>query len=106
MELQYTIIAGIISSLIFAGSNIPMLWKVYRTHDVRSYSWLNVLMINIGNLIYWLYVSTMPFGPIWVLHTFYTVSSGVLLTLFVRFHTGRLINWCIRRGHVRPVSCH
>ena len=91
MDLQLlSTIAGAISSFIFAGSNIPMLWKVYRTRDVRSYSWLNVLMVNIGNLLYWFYVSTLPFGPIWMLHTFYTIASGILLILYARFHAGKL----------------
>ena len=67
-----------------------MLWKVYRARNVRSFSWLNVLMVNIGNLLYWFYVINLPFGPIWMLHTFYTVASGILLILYVRFHTGKL----------------
>lgn len=91
MDMQHlSIIAGAISSVIFAGSNIPMLWKVYRTKDVRSYSWPNVLMVNIGNLLYWFYVVNLPFGPIWLLHTFYTIASGILLILYVRFQADKL----------------
>ena len=91
MDLQLlSIIAGTISSFIFAGGNIPMLWKVYRTRDVRSYSWPNVLMVNIGNVLYWLYVVNLPFGPIWLLHTFYTIASGILLILYVRFQADKL----------------
>ncbi|MCB0191638.1 MAG: hypothetical protein KDJ65_06800 [Anaerolineae bacterium] len=95
MDLHlYSIIAGTISSLIFAGSNIPMLWKVYRTCDVRSYSWSNVLMVNIGNVIHWLYISTLPVGPVWILHTFYTLASGILLILYLRYHTNRMRRRC------------
>ena len=91
MDLQLlSIIAGTISSFIFAGGNIPMLWKVYRTRDVRSYSGLNVLMVNIGNLLYWFYVVNLPLGPIWILHTFYTVASGILLIMYLRFFPSRL----------------
>lgn len=90
MDLQLiSIIAGTISSIIFAGSNIPMLWKVYRTRDVHSYSGVNVLMINIGNLLYWLYVANLPFGPIWMLHAFYTTASSILLVMYIHFHSGR-----------------
>jgi hypothetical protein len=75
--------------LIFAGSNFPMLWKVYRTRNVYSYSFLNVALVNAGNLIYWLYVISLPPGPIWILHSFYTISSGLLLVLYIRFRSGK-----------------
>ncbi|MCL4302967.1 MAG: hypothetical protein KJ077_45185 [Anaerolineae bacterium] len=88
MSLEYlAFIAGLISSLIFVSSNVPMLLKAYRTKDMRSYSWLNIILINIGNLIYWLYVASLPPGPVWVLHTFYTVASGLMLTLCLRLRS-------------------
>lgn len=74
--------AGMLSSFIFAGSNIPMLWKAYRTKDLHSYSLFNLVLINVGNLIYWLYVANLPLGPIWILHSFYTISAGVLLIMY------------------------
>ena len=78
------IIAGTISSLVFVSSHVPMLLKAYRTGDLHSYSSANLIMVNAGNLIYWLYVSSLPAGPIWVLHTFYTVSSALLLVMYYR----------------------
>lgn len=75
-------IAGTISSLIFAGSNVPMLWKAYQTRDLHSYSSLNIILVNAGNLIYWLYVVSLPMGPVWILHTFYTVASLLLLVMY------------------------
>lgn len=90
MEVQIlSIMAGAISSLIFVGSNVPMLLKAYRTQDLHSYSYLNILLVNAGNLIYWLYVVSLPLGPVWILHTFYTISSIFLLFLYVRFCSGR-----------------
>lgn len=77
-----SLIAGMVSSFIFASSNIPMLLKAYRTKDLHSYSALNLILVNAGNLLYWLYVITLPPGPIWVLHTFYTISSGILLVMY------------------------
>ena len=72
-----SIIAGTISSVIFASSHIPMLLKAYQTKDLHSYSPVNLILVNVGNLLYSLYVITLPPGPIWVLHTFYTLSSGM-----------------------------
>lgn len=84
-----SLVAGTISSLIFAGSYVPMLWKVAWTRDVRSYSWPNIMMANIGNLVHWLYVISLPPGPVWVLHTFYTLASLLLLVLYLRFRPDR-----------------
>jgi hypothetical protein len=83
MEIeQLSLLAGIISSLIFLGSHVPMLVKAFRTKDLRSYSRLNLVLINAGNLIYWLYLANLPLGPVWFLHTFYTLSSGALLIMY------------------------
>ena len=77
-----SLIAGIVSSFIFGSSHIPMLLKAYRTKDLHSYSALNLILVNAGNLLYWLYVVTLPPGPIWILHTFYTISSGIVLVMY------------------------
>lgn len=78
--------AGVISSVMFAGSHIPMLLKAYKTKDLHSYSSLNIILVNIGNLIYWPYIMQLPFGPIWLLHAFYTLSSALLLILYCWTH--------------------
>ena len=80
-----SLIAGLTASAMFASSHFPMLWKAYRTRNVSSYSGLNFVLINIGNLIFWMYILTLPMGPIWILHTFYTVASVVMLAMYVRF---------------------
>ncbi len=82
-------IAGTVSSLIFVGGNVPMLLKAYRTQDVHSYSYLNLILVNLGNLVYWFYVVSLPLGPIWVLHTFYTITAMALLGLYIKLHRGR-----------------
>jgi hypothetical protein len=41
-------------------------------------------MVNAANVAYSLYVFSLPFGPIWALHTFYLVSCGIMLVLCVR----------------------
>lgn len=86
MDIQtIQIVAGSISSMLFMSGNVPMLLKVYKTKDVRSYSLSNILLLNAGNLIYWLYISSLPVGPIWVLHSFYTVTMVLMLVWYLRY---------------------
>lgn len=77
--------AGSISSLLFMTANFPMLVKAYKTRNLRSYSLSNMILINVGNLLYWLYVSYLPPGPIWCLHSFYTISSALMLVWYLRY---------------------
>ena len=82
--MDIPIVAGTISTVVFAVSNLPMLRKALRTRDVSSYSLSSLVMINGANMVYSLYVFTLPFGPIWGLHTFYVVSCAVMLVLCLR----------------------
>jgi hypothetical protein len=68
-----------------------MLVKVCKTRDMHSYSYLNILLINVGNLIYWLYIISLPPGPIWMLHLFYTLSSALLLVMYWRLKSGKKV---------------
>ena len=72
-----------------------MLLKAYRTRDLHSYSSLNMLLVNMGNLIYWLYILQLPFGPIWLLHAFYTVSSALLLVLYLQLYVNPCLRWYV-----------
>ena len=74
-------IAGTVSTVVFAVSNLPMLRKALRTRDVSSYSLSSMAMINAANAVYSLYVFSLPIGPIWALHTFYLVSCAIMLVL-------------------------
>lgn len=89
MELQtIQIIAGSVSSFFFISSNLPMLLKAFRTRNMGSYSLTNLVLNNVGNIIYWLYVSSLPLGPIWAMHTFYTVTCILMLAWYLRYeHT-------------------
>jgi len=79
------VVAGSISSMLFISGNIPLLLKAYRTKDLHSYSLGNIVLINTGNLLYWLYISSLPFGPIWLLHSFYTLTMLLLLLWYLRY---------------------
>jgi uncharacterized protein with PQ loop repeat len=82
--MDVPILAGMISTVVFAVSNLPMLRKALRTGDVSSYSLSSIAMINAANVVYSLYVFSLPVGPIWALHTFYLVSCLIMLVLCIR----------------------
>ncbi|WP_019180851.1 hypothetical protein [Microbacterium yannicii] len=82
--MDIPLVAGTVATVVFAASNLPMLRKALRTGDVSSYSLVSLAMVNGANLVYSLYIFTLPFGPIWALHTFYLVSCALMLWLFLR----------------------
>jgi hypothetical protein len=55
MEINLPIIAGFISTALFTLGTLPMLTKAFRTRNLASYSLGNILMSNVGNLIYAIY---------------------------------------------------
>jgi uncharacterized protein with PQ loop repeat len=79
-------IAGTVSTIIFTTSHVPMLVRAIRTKDLRSYSATNLVLVNLGNAVHWFYIQSLPHGPIYFLHGFYTVVSIVMLFLDVRHH--------------------
>lgn len=87
------IVAGLASTAIFASSKVPMLMKALRTRDLRSYSIGHIALSAGGNFMYWLYVVSLPFGPIWLLQAFFTLSDLLMLSCYVVFEV---------RGPSRP----
>lgn len=85
MNADLPLIAGTISTVIFAIATLPMLVKALRTKDLGSYSIGNIALANVGNLVHSVYVFSLPVGPIWLLHTFYLLSTGLMLVWYVRF---------------------
>ena len=83
--MDLAVFAGIVSTGLFAMSYLPMLVKAARTRDLSSYSLGNLATTNLGNLVYSVYVFSLPFGPIWLLHGFYLVASALMLLWFLRF---------------------
>jgi hypothetical protein len=68
-------------------SNFPMVAKAVRTRDLQSYSLGQILLANVGNLLYWLYVVGLPLGPIWFLHGFNTAVALLMLLLYLIYET-------------------
>jgi hypothetical protein len=85
---QLQVIAGMTSTLIFISSNLPMLRKAFRTREMGSYSFAQITLSNVGNLIYWLYIAGLPVGPVWVLHGFFTLVTAVMLIFYLRYEKG------------------
>jgi uncharacterized protein with PQ loop repeat len=84
--MDLPVIAGSVSTVIFAISMLPMLVKARRTKDLASYSLGNIVLSNLGNLVHSVYVFSLPAGPIWALHGFYLVATGLLLLWYLRFN--------------------
>ncbi len=85
METNLPVIAGTISTTIFVLSTLPMLLKAFQTKDLRSYSLGNILLANVGNVVHSVYVFSLPLGPIWLLHSFYLVTTGLMLFWYLRY---------------------
>jgi hypothetical protein len=83
------ILAGFVSSTIFISSNLHMLFKAFNTKDLSSYSLGHLTMGALGNLIYWLYVINLPFGPVWILQVFFTLASASMFFCYLCYEK----NW-------------
>ncbi len=79
------VLAGSVSTALFVVSALPMLYKAARTRDLGSYSLGNLVLANVGNGFYAIYVFSMPVGPIWALHSFYMLSSALMLCWYLRY---------------------
>jgi hypothetical protein len=89
MELQtLQVFAGFTSTVMFVTSNLPMLLKAYKTKNLKSYSLGHIALSNLGNLIHWLYIASLPKGPIWFLHGFFTVATAIMLFWYLRYEKG------------------
>lgn len=85
METNLPTIAGFISTALFTTGTLPMLGKAFRTKSLASYSLGNILLNNVGNIIYSIYVFQLPPGPIWFLHSYYLLSTGLMLVWYLRY---------------------
>ena len=85
MTASLSVLAGSVSTAVFVASALPMLVKAARTKDLGSYSVGNLVLANLGNLVYAVYVLSLPVGPIWALHSFYMVSSFAMLVMWLNY---------------------
>lgn len=87
MDINLPTIAGFISSSLFALGTLPMLAKAYRTKNLASYSLGNLLLNNVGNIIFSIYVFHLSPGPIWVMHSYNLIITGLMLVWYVRYES-------------------
>ena len=78
-------LAGLASTVIFVASVLPMLLKAFHSRDLTSYSFGNILLANVGNVVHSIYVFSLPPGPVWLLHSFYVLSSALMLGWYLRY---------------------
>ena len=78
-------IAGVASTLMFAGSTLPMVVRAARTRDVSSYSRSHLFMTNAGNAVHTVYVASLPPGPVWLLHCMYSGVTAFMLAAHLRW---------------------
>ena len=78
-------IAGAASTLMFAGSTLPMVVRAARTRDLSSYSQSHLFMTNAGNAVHTLYIASLPPGPVWLLHCMYSGVAVFMLAAHRRW---------------------
>src|SRR5687768_6208974 len=88
MEPHLPLIAGAISTAIFAAGTLPMLWKAFHTKDLKSYSLTTLLLNNLGNILQAYYIFHLPLGPIWLLHGFNLITTALMLAWYLRYELG------------------
>jgi hypothetical protein len=82
---ELALFAGSAAVAIFMISQLPMLIKACRTKDLTSYSFANIGLANLGNVLYAVYVLQVPPGPVWAIHLFNLTTSGLMLALYLRY---------------------
>jgi hypothetical protein len=78
-------LAGVASTMVFAGSTLPMVVRAARTRDVSSYSRSHLVMTNAGNAVHTVYIASLPPGPVWLLHCVYTGVAAFMFAAHVRW---------------------
>ncbi|ADX73843.1 hypothetical protein FJ661_06355 [Pseudarthrobacter phenanthrenivorans] len=83
--MNLPVLAGTLSTVLFAVGMLPMLVKAARTRDLASYSLGNLVLSNVANAIHCIYVFNLPAGPIWALHLAYVLASALMLAWWLRY---------------------
>lgn len=53
--------------------------------ELFSYSLGHLALGNLGNTVYWLYVISVPFGPVWLLQAFFSTASALILFCYLHY---------------------
>ena len=68
-----------------------MLVKAATTKDLSSYSFGNIALSNVANVIHSVYIFQLPPGPVWALHAFHLVSTGLMVLWYLRYSCARVV---------------
>jgi uncharacterized protein with PQ loop repeat len=82
---DFALFAGSAAAAIFMIGQLPMLIKACRTRNLASYSFANIGLANVGNLLYAVYLLQVPMGPAWAVHGFNLLTSGLMLAMYLRY---------------------
>jgi hypothetical protein len=85
MDASLPVTCGVVSTVVFVAGTLPMLVKAAQTRDLSSYSLGNIASSNAGNVVNWVYVASLPPGPVWWLHGFYTATTALMLFWYLRY---------------------
>ena len=83
--MSAAVLAGLVSTVVFAASTVPMVLRAWRTQDLRSYSRGHLVMTNLGNAVHTVYVLSLPAGPLWLMHAFHVVVTATMLGWHLRY---------------------
>ena len=83
--MNLPVLAGTLSTVLFAAGMLPMLVKAARTKDLASYSLGSLMLTNVANAVHSVYVFNLPAGPIWALHFAYILASALMLAWWLRY---------------------
>ena len=83
--MDTSVLAGSFSTVLFVGSNLPMLLKAARTRDLDSYSRGQLALASVGNVVNSVYVFSLPLGPIWFLHAFNLICTFLMLAWHLQY---------------------
>lgn len=86
--MNLPVLAGTLSTVLFAAGMLPMLVKAARTKNLTSYSLGNLLLTNVANAVHSVYVFNLPAGPIWALRLAYLLASALMLAWWLRYREG------------------
>ncbi|MCL4296168.1 MAG: hypothetical protein KJ077_10590 [Anaerolineae bacterium] len=76
---------GAVAAALYVASTLPMLLKPFGTRQMVGYSGAYLTLTNLGNLIYWFYVASLPVGPIWFLHGYYSLVAVLMLIFWLKW---------------------
>ena len=79
MKIDLPQIAGLVAGVFFVVAQGPMLIKALRTKDLKSYSPAFLVIAAVGNILYWPYILTLPFGAAFFIHIFMSLSTWLML---------------------------